>query len=69
VVATTGVDKNRLLTSFRPGSPEGAEKDAAKTKRSARKKAPQPPPPPAVTRTVHHVEVIKGNKRSVATFD
>ena len=69
VVATTGVDKNRLLTSFRPGSPEGAEKDAATTKRSARKKAPQPPPPPAVTRPVHHVEVIKGNKRSVATFD
>ena len=67
-VATTGVDKNRLLTSSRTAAPAG-EKDTAAPKRSARKKAPQHPPPPAVTRTVHHVEVIKGNKRSVETFD
>ena len=68
VVATTGVDKNRLLTSSRRAAPVG-EKSTAAPKRSARKKAPQPPPPPAVTRTVHEVEVIKGTKRSVATFD
>jgi len=69
VVATTGIDKNRLLSSFRPGTPGAAEKDTTSTKRSARKKAPQPSRPPAVTRTVYEVEIIKGNKRSVATFD
>lgn len=69
VVATTGVDKERLLTSFRPGAPVGAEKDPAKTKRSAKKKSPHPPAPPALTRTVHEVEVIKGTKRSVEKFD
>jgi pilus assembly protein CpaB len=68
VVATTGVDKNRLLTSSRPAAPAG-EKGTGAPKRSARKKTPQAPPPPAVTRTVHVVEIIKGTKHSEERFD
>jgi len=68
-VATTGVDKSRLLASRRPGPPVAEGNESPKPKRSAKKKAPQPPSAPAAIRRVHEVEVIKGTKRSVETFD
>jgi len=69
VVTTAGMDKTRLLASYRSGPSVAAEKETVKSKRGAKFKAPQPPPPPAVMRKVHEVEVIKGNKRSVEKFE
>ena len=69
VVTTAGMDKTRLLASYRSGPYVAAEKETVKPIRGAKIKAQQPPPPPAVKRKVHEVEVIKGNKRSVEKFE
>jgi pilus assembly protein CpaB len=69
VVTTAGMDKSRLLASYRSGPYVAAEKEIVKPKQGAKIKAPQPPPPPAVKRKVYEVEVIKGNKRSVEKFE
>jgi pilus assembly protein CpaB len=69
VVTTAGMDKTRLLASYRSGPSVAVEKETVKPKRGAKIKAPQPPPPPAVMRKVREVEVIKGNKRSVERFE
>lgn len=68
-VSTTGVDKNRLLASRRPGPPAVEGNESPKPKRNVKKKAPQLPSTPAAIRKVHEVEVIKGTKRSVEKFD
>jgi pilus assembly protein CpaB len=68
-VATTGVDKNRLLASRYSGPPIAEGQETPKPKRSARKKAPPPLSAPAAIRTGHEVEVLKGTKRSVEKFD
>jgi len=69
VVTTAGMDKTRLLASYRSGPYVAAEKETVKPIRGSKIKAQQPPPPPAVKRKVHEVEVIKGNKRSVEKFE
>ena len=67
-VVTGGIDKARLLASYRKGSaaPAGATDSEAKPRRVAKKKAPAPAAAPKKT---YSVEVIKGNKRSEENFE
>jgi pilus assembly protein CpaB len=71
-VVTTGVDKGRLLASYRsaPVTPATADGKERKPRRVEKKAAPSvvaaPAPAPKKTYTV---EVIKGNKRSEESFE
>ena len=68
-VVTGGIDKARLLASYRKGSvaPMGATENEAKPRRVAKKKAPAPAA--AAPKKSYSVEVIKGNKRSEENFE
>ena len=65
-VVTTGVDKPRLLSTYRyaPDASEASEKP----KRAGGKKGTRSSPSPPGGRDTHKVEVIKGNTRSEASF-
>jgi pilus assembly protein CpaB len=69
VVMTGGVDKGRLLASFRnlPSAPEPGA-DGAKPKRIAKRKAPAAVQA-AAPRKAYTVEVIKANKRTEETVE
>jgi pilus assembly protein CpaB len=66
-VVTGGIDKGRLLASYRKASvaPAAATGNEEKPRRVAKKKAPAPT---ASSRKSYSVEVIKGNKRSEESF-
>ena len=68
-VVTGGIDKGRLLASYRKasGSSAAATENEAKPRRIAKKKAPTAAPPPS--KKSYSVEVIKGNKRSEENFE
>ena len=69
LVPTGGVDKGRLLSSFRNAPIATASASAKEAKpRHVSRKAPSPAaaPPP---KKAHTVEVIKGNKRTEETVD
>lgn len=73
-VVTTGVDKGRLLASYRsaPMTPAAADGQERKPRRVAKKAAPAPavaPPPAPPPKKAYTVEVIKGNKRSEESFE
>jgi pilus assembly protein CpaB len=67
-VVTGGIDKGRLLASYRKASvaPAPATGNEAKPRRVAKKKAPAPV---AAPKKSYSVEVIKGNKRSEENFE
>ena len=67
-VVTGGIDKGRLLSSYRraPIALAAATGDEAKPRRAVKKKAPAPAA--AAPKTSYSVEVIKGNKRSEENF-
>lgn len=66
-VVTGGIDKGRLLASYRKGpvAPAAGTGNEEKPRRVAKKKAPAPA---AASRKSYSVEVIKGNKRSEENF-
>jgi pilus assembly protein CpaB len=66
-VVTGGIDKARLLASYRKASvaPAAATGGEEKPRRVAKKKAPAPA---TASRKLYSVEVIKGNKRSEESF-
>jgi len=66
LVTTGGVDKGRLLSSFRnaPLLPEAAAK--GKQPRRVSRKAPLPAPP---AKKAYTVEVLKANKRTEEKVD
>lgn len=69
VVTTSGVDKGRLLSSFRNAPIVRASDPAREAKpRRVSRKSPSPaaPPPP---KKAYMVEVIKGNKRTEEKID
>jgi pilus assembly protein CpaB len=64
-VVTGGIDKGRLLASYRKAvAPVAATENEAKPRRVVKKKAA----PAAAPRKSYSVEVIKGNKRSEENF-
>ena len=67
-VVTGGIDKGRLLASYRKGpvAPAAGTGNEEKPRRVAKKKAPAPA---AASRKSYSVEVIKGNKRSEENFE
>jgi pilus assembly protein CpaB len=70
LVTTGGVDKGRLLSSFRnaPVAPASAPAKEAKPRRVSRK-APSPAAASAPPKKAYTVEVIKGNKRTEEKVD
>ena len=70
LVMTGGIDKGRLLSSFRsaPIAPAAGPAKGDKP-RSVSRKAPSPAAAPAPPKKSYSVEVIKGNKRTEESFE
>jgi hypothetical protein len=70
LVMTSGIDKGRLLSSFR-NTPIVPAADPAKGNkpRSVSKKAPSHATAPAPPKKAYAIEVIKGNKRTEESFE
>jgi hypothetical protein len=70
LVTTGGVDKGRLLSSYRntPVAPVSTPAKEAKPRRVSRK-APSPSAASAPPKKAYIVEVIKGNKRTEEKVD
>lgn len=70
-VVTGGVDKARLLASYRsaPIAPAGKTGEERKPRRVAKKEAPPAAAPPPAQKKAYMVEVIKGNKRTEESFE
>lgn len=71
LVTTGGVDKGRLLSSFRnaPIAPVSDPVKKGKTRRVSRKAPPQAAASATPPKKAYTVEVIKGNKRTEETVD
>ncbi len=70
LVLTGGIDKGRLLSSFRSAPIVAAAAPAKRNKpRSVSRKAQSPAAAPAPAKKSYSVEVIKGNKRTEESFE